>query len=69
VVDCLALRGQLGPALGPLLADPAVEKVLHGADSDVLWLQVRRGMVARGASWQWHVMRLAQLDKLWCHVH
>lgn len=41
VVDTLALRGQLGPALGPLLADPAVEKVLHGADNDVLWLQVR----------------------------
>ncbi|KAF6250785.1 hypothetical protein COO60DRAFT_1705427 [Scenedesmus sp. NREL 46B-D3] len=39
VVDCLALRSQLGPALAPLLADPAVEKVLHGADSDVLWLQ------------------------------
>jgi ribonuclease D len=44
-VDCLALRGQLGPALGPLLADPAVEKVLHGADSDVLWLQVRRRLL------------------------
>jgi hypothetical protein len=43
VVDCLALRGQLGPALAPLLADSAVEKVLHGADSDVLWLQVGRG--------------------------
>jgi hypothetical protein len=42
VVDVLALRGELGPALGPLLANPAVEKVLHGADSDVLWLQVRR---------------------------
>jgi hypothetical protein len=28
-----------GPALAPLVADPAVVKVLHGADSDVVWLQ------------------------------
>jgi hypothetical protein len=41
VVDTLALRAQLGPALAPLLAHPGVEKVLHGADNDVLWLQVR----------------------------
>lgn len=40
MVDTLALRGQLGPALAPLLADPGVEKVLHGADNDILWLQV-----------------------------
>lgn len=40
VVDTLALRDQLGPALAPLLADPGVEKVLHGADNDILWLQV-----------------------------
>jgi ribonuclease D len=40
VVDTLALRGQLGPALAPLFADPSVEKVLHGSDNDILWLQV-----------------------------
>lgn len=40
VVDTLALRPLLGPALAPLLSDPAVVKVLHGADKDVEWLQV-----------------------------
>ncbi|KAL6764692.1 ribonuclease H-like domain-containing protein [Haematococcus lacustris] len=39
VVDCLALRAHLGPALQPLLADPGIVKVLHGADRDVVWLQ------------------------------
>ena len=40
VVDALALRPFLGPALRPLLADPSRVKVLHGADRDVEWLQV-----------------------------
>jgi len=41
VVDCLvpAVRASLGRALGDILSDPGVVKVLHGADSDVLWLQ------------------------------
>ena len=40
VVDAIALRPFLGPALRPLLADPSRVKVLHGADRDVEWLQV-----------------------------
>jgi exosome complex exonuclease RRP6 len=40
LVDALALRSRIGPALAPLLADPTVVKVLHGADHDVTWLQV-----------------------------
>jgi exosome complex exonuclease RRP6 len=40
VVDTLALRGQLGPALAPLMTNPDVEKVLHGSDNDIQWLQV-----------------------------
>jgi cation-transporting P-type ATPase D len=38
LVDCLALHDCLG-LLRPLLADPAVLKVLHGGANDVLWLQ------------------------------
>jgi len=29
-----------GEVLGPVFADPGVAKVLHGADSDIVWLQV-----------------------------
>jgi hypothetical protein len=50
VVDALALRAQLGPALAGVLSDPAVVKVLHGADRDVLWLQV-------GLRWVWRALR------------
>ncbi len=42
LVDVLALRPHVGPALARLFADPSVVKVLHGADSDVVWLQVSR---------------------------
>ena len=28
-----------GPELAALFADPGIVKVLHGADSDVLWMQ------------------------------
>ncbi|KAG5186759.1 protein in complex with Mn, Zn, and Amp [Tribonema minus] len=38
IIDAIALRRRLH-LLAPLLADPRVLKVLHGADSDVLWLQ------------------------------
>lgn len=44
LVDTLALRSQIGPALAALCADPTVVKVLHGADHDVLWLQVCDGL-------------------------
>ncbi|GAB4823405.1 hypothetical protein N2152v2_010451 [Parachlorella kessleri] len=39
IVDALALRSHLGEVLGPVFADPGVVKVLHGADSDIVWLQ------------------------------
>ncbi|GAQ85964.1 hypothetical protein KFL_002630080 [Klebsormidium nitens] len=39
VVDAIALREHIGPALGPVFADSSILKVLHGADRDVLWLQ------------------------------
>mmetsp|Transcript_17675 Transcript_17675/g.49413 ORF Transcript_17675/g.49413 Transcript_17675/m.49413 type:complete len:795 (+) Transcript_17675:280-2664(+) len=39
VVDTLALRDLVGPKLGPVFADAGVQKVLHGAEYDVQWLQ------------------------------
>eukprot|EP00955_Chlamydomonas_euryale_P045465 353162-Chlamydomonas_euryale.AAC.2 len=45
VVDALALRSHVGPALAPIMHDPSIVKVLHGADRDVEWLQVWGGKV------------------------
>ncbi|KAL3821654.1 hypothetical protein ACHAXA_006074 [Cyclostephanos tholiformis] len=39
LIDALALRHVIPQYLGPILADPDVVKVMHGADSDVPWLQ------------------------------
>jgi len=49
LVDALALRAHIGAALADVFADPGVVKVLHGADHDVLWLQVSLG--ACGCVW------------------
>eukprot|EP00884_Botryococcus_braunii_P001926 jgi/Botrbrau1/11734/Bobra.0195s0061.1 len=48
LIDALALRSHLGPMLGPLFANPQVVKVLHGADSDVVWLQRDFGIYVAG---------------------
>jgi exosome complex exonuclease RRP6 len=40
VVDTLALRAELrADKLGGVFADPRIVKVLHGADSDIIWLE------------------------------
>lgn len=39
VIDTLALRSHVGRCLAKIFADPAVVKVLHGSDSDIVWLQ------------------------------
>lgn len=39
IIDTLALRHHIGPILAPIFADPGVVKVMHGADSDIPWLQ------------------------------
>ncbi|KXZ46857.1 hypothetical protein GPECTOR_40g591 [Gonium pectorale] len=39
LVDALALHDHVGAALGPLMADPRVIKVVHGGSNDVTWLQ------------------------------
>ncbi|KAJ8608208.1 hypothetical protein CTAYLR_010397 [Chrysophaeum taylorii] len=46
LVDVLAsdVRASLPRVLGPYLADPGVVKVLHGADSDIVWLERDLGL-------------------------
>lgn len=39
IVDTIALRQKLGDSLRGVFDDPKIVKVLHGADSDVEWLQ------------------------------
>jgi hypothetical protein len=41
IIDCLVpeIRLALGANLGPHFANPAIVKVLHGSNSDVLWMQ------------------------------
>ncbi|GIL77185.1 hypothetical protein Vretimale_3160 [Volvox reticuliferus] len=39
LVDALALHDHVGPALGALMSDPRVIKVIHGGGNDVVWLQ------------------------------
>ena len=39
IIDTLALRPHLGPLLLPMFANPSICKIMHGADSDVIWLQ------------------------------
>lgn len=38
VIDALALRDEMGLLRG-VMEDPKIVKVLHGAESDVVWLQ------------------------------
>ncbi|KAL9188382.1 hypothetical protein ACHAXT_006760 [Thalassiosira profunda] len=39
LIDALALRHAIPAHLGPILANPNILKVMHGADSDIPWLQ------------------------------
>ena len=48
LVDVLALRGAVGPALGPVFHNPRIVKVFHGADGDVIWLQRDFGLYIVG---------------------
>ena len=39
IIDVLKLREHVGPVLAPIFANPAIVKVLHGSDGDIVWLQ------------------------------
>ena len=38
-MDTIALKKHIGDALRGVFDDPTITKVLHGANSDVMWLQ------------------------------
>ena len=44
IIDTLALRSNIGAALARPFADASILKVLHGANSDVMWLQKDFGL-------------------------
>lgn len=44
LIDTLALHGHLNAALADPLANPAIVKIFHGADSDIAWLQRDLGL-------------------------
>lgn len=39
IVDAIALREEIGPALRPFFTSPQILKIFHGAQSDIQWLQ------------------------------
>jgi exosome complex exonuclease RRP6 len=39
LIDALSLRHAISTSFGPILANPNIVKVMHGADSDIPWLQ------------------------------
>lgn len=39
LIDALSLRHAISTSLGPIFANPNIVKVMHGADSDIPWLQ------------------------------
>ena len=39
LIDVLKLRSYMNECMAPIFANPDILKVMHGADSDILWLQ------------------------------
>ncbi|KAJ2612303.1 exosome nuclease subunit [Coemansia sp. RSA 1804] len=60
VVDALALRHALH-ALNDVTADPRITKVLHGAESDVQWLQRDFGVYVVGLFDTYHAARVLNM--------
>ncbi|CAE6449838.1 hypothetical protein ACGC1H_005580 [Rhizoctonia solani] len=62
VIDALALREEMGILRG-VLEDPNVVKVLHGAESDVVWLQRDFGLFIVGLFDTFHASRVLGFPK------
>ena len=39
IVDLIKLRDSVAKSFRPIFDDPTLLKVLHGSDSDIVWLQ------------------------------
>ncbi len=39
IIDTLALRGSIHSVLAPIFTDASIQKVMHGADNDIEWLE------------------------------
>ncbi|KAJ2120028.1 exosome nuclease subunit [Coemansia sp. RSA 720] len=61
VVDALALRADLG-VLNEVTADPAVIKVFHGAESDIVWLQRDFGVYVVGLFDTYHASKVLNMQ-------
>jgi exosome complex exonuclease RRP6 len=57
VIDALALREEMGILRG-VLEDPNIVKVLHGAESDVVWLQRDFGLFIVGLFDTFHASKV-----------
>ncbi|CAE6460321.1 unnamed protein product [Rhizoctonia solani] len=62
VIDTLALREEMGILRG-VLEDPKIVKVLHGAESDVIWLQRDFGLFIVGLFDTFHASRVLGFPK------
>eukprot|EP01018_Ginkgo_biloba_P024118 Gb_34925 [translate_table: standard] len=63
VVDTLILHNHIGPYLGRIFADPAIKKVMHGADHDILWLQRDFGIYVCNLFDTGQASRVLQLER------
>ncbi|KAJ2271303.1 exosome nuclease subunit [Coemansia sp. RSA 451] len=61
VVDALALRAELN-VLNEVTADPAVIKVFHGAESDIVWLQRDFGVYVVGLFDTYHASKVLNMQ-------
>ncbi|KAI8618021.1 ribonuclease H-like domain-containing protein, partial [Chytriomyces sp. MP71] len=61
IVDALALRAHL-PLLNKTFSNPAVVKVFHGAEMDIIWLQRDFGVYVVGLFDTYHASKVLELE-------
>ncbi|KAM0944123.1 putative ribonuclease D [Dioscorea sansibarensis] len=63
IIDTLKLRIHVGPYLREVFKDPSKRKVLHGADSDIVWLQRDFGIYVCNLFDTGQASRILQLER------